>query len=199
MKSFTDFLNERTDPHLEANAESGDQSTYKHFLQREITDDQKKSGDYAKGHIVFNAGGSAFNITIENPRNSIRVGFNREWMCRQSGHYGFIENTVGADGDELDVLIGPEHDSKYVLIINQVEWDRSKPLTDITSTQFDEHKIMLGYNTRAEAIKAYFDCYEPDWNQPAFAAVDADVDDLRDWVDNRDTTAPYTELREESK
>jgi len=51
--------------------------------------------------------------------------------------YGYIEGTVGADGDEVDCYLGPDTQSKVVFVVDQGR------LGD--SSEFDEHKVFLGY------------------------------------------------------
>lgn len=48
-------------------------------------------------------------IAIENPVGSIRSGVDENgfqpWQTQMSAHYGYFEDTLGADGDELDVFV----------------------------------------------------------------------------------------------
>jgi hypothetical protein len=64
---------------------------------------QKQAGNYKMGHLKV--GGVA--ITVENPDGSQRT-----WKNEDTGeagpstihdHYGYMKNTVGADGDHIDV------------------------------------------------------------------------------------------------
>lgn len=91
-------------------------------------------------------------IAIENPRGSVREGISvdGEWSIKMPHHYGFIKNTMGADGDEIDCFVGPNPKSKLVFVINQ---------KDINSGDFDEHKVMFGFNSAEEAVQAYADSY----------------------------------------
>ncbi|MDC4801367.1 hypothetical protein NQ814_17690, partial [Acinetobacter baumannii] len=83
----------------------------------EPTEEQKVSGDYQKGNLDI----AGLRIAIENPAGSIRSGKDQEgnlWQVQMKHHYGYIEDTTGADGDELDVFIksGLEHapDTVYI-------------------------------------------------------------------------------------
>jgi ATP-dependent protease ClpP protease subunit len=122
----------------------------------DLTRTQKESGQYPKGKITL----KNIPITIENPKGSIRSGYSKDgtpWESKLLYTYGYIDDSVGADGDEVDVFLGPLADTKedfLVYIINQID-----PITGA----FDEHKVMFGFSNSSEAKKAYLSCYEPGW------------------------------------
>jgi len=64
-----------------------------------------------------------FNIIIENTVGSIRKGIDpdgKEWSTTMMNPYGYFEGTIGADGDGVDVFLGPSADSNFdVYIVNQ--------------------------------------------------------------------------------
>ena len=50
------------------------------------------------------------DIAIENPKGSERKGVGKdgeEWSVAMPSHYGFVRRTEGADGDQVDVYVGP--------------------------------------------------------------------------------------------
>lgn len=124
--------------------------------QTDLTSSQKKSGDYPKGKIVL----KGIPITIENPKGSIRSGYSPEgvfWKSILNYTYGFIDGSMGSDGDEIDIFLGPIADSKedfLVYIVSQVN-----PKTRL----FDEYKVMFGFSNAREAREAYLSCYEEGW------------------------------------
>jgi hypothetical protein len=59
--------------------------------------------------------------------------------------YGYIDAVMGADGDSLDVAIGPNPESPLVFVIDQRHIDGG----------FDEHKVFLGYDSEMEALDAF--------------------------------------------
>jgi hypothetical protein len=61
-------------------------------------------------------------------------------------HYGYVKGTMGADGDQVDVYVGDKPASTHVFVVDQ---------KDPATGAFDEHKAMLGFDTRAEALAAY--------------------------------------------
>lgn len=61
--------------------------------------------------------------------------------------YGYIKRTKDADGEELDCYVGPDRNSDKAFVIKQLKDDGS----------FDEHKVMLGYETAGDARDSYMD------------------------------------------
>lgn len=107
---------------------------------------QKSAGNYRKGHIVLHG----LNITIETAAGNKR---RPEWDALRH-HYGYIKRTKSdADGDHVDVFIGPDPNSELVFVVDQV-----KP-----GGRFDEHKCMLGFTNAAEAKQGYLANYNRGW------------------------------------
>ncbi|WP_086166315.1 hypothetical protein [Acinetobacter sp. ANC 4654] len=112
------------------------------------------AGDYSKGAVKI----GELDIAIENPADSIRSGTDpsgKEWQVKMQHHYGYIENTMGADGDEVDVFVKNHLDSdpEHAYIIRQLNSDGS----------FDEHKIIIGAGTEDEAKEIYHSNFEAGW------------------------------------
>ncbi len=151
---------------------------------------QKEAGNYKMGHIKV----QGFDITIENPQGSERSGTDadgNEWSITMNNHYGYFKGTKGKDGDHIDTFIGDNLDSDKVYVVDQVNKDSS----------FDEHKVMLGFNTIEEAKAAYLSNYEEGW-QGLGGITETSVDNFRKWTDT-DTRkikpfADYKEVKESS-
>lgn len=114
-------------------------------VDRNPTDAQKEAGNYRKSHFVFHG----LPVTMENPKGSIRRGVSKSghsWHVKMPYDYGYIKRTEGADGDHVDVCIGPDVNSDAVFIVDQKNADNGK---------FDEHKVMLGYPDLESAKAAY--------------------------------------------
>lgn len=112
---------------------------------RNPTDAQKEAGNYQKGHIKWND----LDITIETAKGATRSGTGRDgkaWSVKMPAHYGYIKGTTGADGDSVDVYIGPEPDFDRVVVIDQIDAD---------TRAFDEHKVMIGFRNQKEALDTY--------------------------------------------
>ena len=117
------------------------------------TDPMYKAGNYKKGHITLHG----LDISIENPKHSVREGVDPDgsyWSTTMVHHYGYIKRSEGADGDHLDVFIGDHPDSEKVFVVNQ---------NDIKTNEFDEHKVMLGFNTTDDAKTGYMRNYSFGW------------------------------------
>ncbi len=119
------------------------------------TDGQKQAGNYKKGHIVVRG----MKITIEQPKGSYRKGKDangREWKQLMHNHYGYFTRTKGKDGDEVDVFLGPRLKSfTTVFVIDQNNGSR----------EFDESKVMLGFDSEDKAKDAYLSNYKKGWNR----------------------------------
>ncbi|MGX0617628.1 orotate phosphoribosyltransferase-like protein [Cupriavidus metallidurans] len=145
----------------------------------EPTDAQKAAGNYKMGHATLHG----LDITIENPRGSTRSGTDQDgkpWSVDMANHYGYIKRTEGADGDHVDAFIGPNPDSTHVFVVDQV---------DPRIGKFDEHKVMLGFDSLKAAREGYHANYEKGWKGAA-AITPMSVDEFKAWLKNGDTTKP---------
>ena len=167
---------------------------------------QKEAGNYQKGKVTLHG----LRLSIENPRGSIRSGTDatgKPWSVTMPHHYGYFLGTEGKDGDHVDFFLGPNPDSQQVLIINQrkVRSDVDTPgrtsssasgnpassIQHPASSQFDEHKVMLGFDTPAQAAKAYLSAYTPGW-KGLQSAIPTTIPVLKEWLLHHDTTQPVT-------
>jgi len=138
------------------------------------TDAQKEAGNYKKAHVTV----QGMDITIENPKGSTRKGVDEDgeaWENTMQHHYGYFKRTEGKDGDHVDVFIGPNPESPRVFVVDQVFVGGDK------SGQFDESKVMVGFNTAEEAKAAYMSNYAPDWNGLS-NITEVDVEDFKKWL-----------------
>lgn len=116
---------------------------------------------------------------IENPRGSIRQGRDGAWRQKMPHHYGFIKGTKGADGHEVDCFIGPNLRSNKAYVVNQLGKDG----------KFDEHKVMFGFETDAEAKAGYMGSYHNKWT--GFGdMVSMDLNAFRKWLATADLNLP---------
>lgn len=117
------------------------------------TEAQRESGNYKKGKLRLHG----LDISLENPKGSTRSGVSpdgKAWSHKLVHDYGYIKGTVGNDDDHVDVFIGPDLASEFVVVINQV---------DPATGKFDEHKAMLGFTNEADAVAGYMANYEDGW------------------------------------
>lgn len=141
----------------------------------EPSDAQKEAGNYAKGVVDWNG----LKVAIENPRGSVRKGkakiggMIREWSVKMQDHYGYIKRSLGADGDQVDVFMGPNPKSELVFVIDQTDFNG----------KFDEHKAMLGYDSRAEAMTAYDRAFSDNRGFERMGNIEEmTVQEFKDWV-----------------
>ena len=141
------------------------------------TEAQKKAGNYKMGHVKV----GAFDVTIENPKGSERSGKDangKKWSVKMHNTYGYIRGTEGVDGDHIDVFLAEDMDKwdgKYVFVVDQYNPDGT----------FDEHKVMLGFNSMEEARSAYLSNYEKGWeNGRRIVVAKIKTDGFQKWVDS---------------
>lgn len=113
-------------------------------------------------------------IAIEN-----RAGSYREWKApdgtkgktRMKYAYGYVENTMGQDEDEIDVYVGPDPRAKFAYIITQQSPEVGT---------YDEDKVMLGFSSAAHAKSVYLEHYD----NPEFyvTLTPMPIDHFKRWV-----------------
>lgn len=143
------------------------------------TDAEIKAGNYAKGHVKI----LGFNITIENPKGSYRKGKDKngkEWKTLMRNDYGYFVRTLGKDGDAIDVFIGPNLNSTKIF-----------PVDQYINGEFDETKIMLGFDSKEQAKKAYLSNYEKNWKGFKYIS-EVDIDEFKTWLyDGKKQRKPF--------
>jgi 5'(3')-deoxyribonucleotidase len=142
------------------------------------TKSQKLSGIYKKGNVNF----KYMNIKIENPKGSIRFGFDesgKKWVQRLNSHYGYITGTEGSDFDPVDCFIGPSLNKSLAYVVNQGK-----------EGMFDEHKIMLGFESMEEAKQGYLDNYQKGWDG-LMSIKQTNTKKLRKWLKEGNTNEPF--------
>lgn len=150
----------------------------------EPTEAQKEAGNYQKGHVNLHG----LDITVENPEGSVRSGKDADgkpWEVEMSAHYGYIRRTEGADEEQIDVYIGSKVDSNEVFVVDQV---------DAETGEFDEHKVILGAETQAEAEKLYDAHFDDGKGSDRRGAItQMPVDEFKEWLKSEDTALPVSE------
>ena len=134
---------------------------------------QKEAGNYQKGHINIDG----YDITIENPKGSIRRGTDasgKSWETEMHNTYGYIRGTEGVDGDHIDVFLSDSPTSGSVFVVDQLN-----PSTG----EFDEHKVMYGFASEDEARQAYLSNYDEGW-QGLGAITEVSREEFKKWVES---------------
>jgi len=118
-----------------------------------------KAGSDEAGRKIPNLQGrrtiQGMNMAIEN-----KVGSYRHWYdphnktkgkTKMVHDYGYIQKTMGMDGDKVDVYIGPNAKAEKVYIVHQMKAPDFK--------KFDEDKCMIGFDSVEHAGTAYLKHY----------------------------------------
>lgn len=136
---------------------------------------QVTAGNYKKGHVNLHG----LDITIENPAGSPRVDVKGRWANVMPNHYGYIKETEGKDGEQVDVHVGYTPSDRAFVI------DQVNPKTG----KLDEHKVMLEFDTKAEAEAAYRAAYPKDWQ--GFGGIrEMSIPALKRWLKYGDNPKP---------
>lgn len=111
------------------------------------------------------------DISIENA-----VGGRRQWYDPHNGEsgetvmeyaYGYIRGTEAADGEHVDVYVGPDLDAPEVYVVHQ----NKAPDFD----RYDEDKVMLGFPSADAAKAAYLRHYNDERFYGGMTATDAET------------------------
>lgn len=149
------------------------------------TEAQKEAGNYKKGHVTVDG----LDVTIEQPKGSVRRGKDadgKEWESEMHNTYGYIKETEGVDGDHIDIFLSDNPASGHVFVVDQVN-----PKTG----EFDEHKVMYGFDSAEEAKQAYLSNYEKGWKGLG-DITEVTKEEFKKWVDSsKRKTKPFAEYR----
>jgi hypothetical protein len=163
-------------------------------VNTEPTQAQIEAGNYKKGHVQV----GGFDITIENPAGSVRKGVDaggKQWETTMHNAYGYFKGTEGADGDHIDVFLHEnmdKWDGRKVFVVDQTKPDGT----------FDEHKVMLGFNDKDEAMAAYLSNYDATWakSHPDLRISEVSMDEFKKWVgSSHRKTKPFADYAKVEK
>jgi len=116
----------------------------------EPTDNQIESGNYKKRKLRWHG----LVLRIENEAGSVRRGVDRDgksWENRMVDPYGYVCESEGVDGDEVDVFVGGYPDARSVYVVHaRTCGDWSK---------YDEDKVFLDYDSIDSARAAFLQNY----------------------------------------
>ncbi len=145
------------------------------------TEPQKEVGNYRKGHVRVHG----LPISIENPRGSYREGKDangKPWRSKLPAHYGYLKRTEGADGDHVDIYVGPKLKSPLVYVIDQ---------HDHRTGKFDEHKAFIGFENAKDVKRTYHESFTDGRAKDRLRHMtEMTVGQFKHWLQNGDTTKP---------
>lgn len=121
-------------------------------------------------------------IKVEKPRGTVRTGVaenGEKWAVLTQDHEGEIERTKGADGERVDVTVGPHvKNNDTVFVIDQVNAE---------TQAFDEHKVMVGFKDASRAADAYVRRFSDGKGKQRFGGIKAmSTDEFKTWLKNKD-------------
>ena len=147
------------------------------------TEAQKEAGNYRMGHVRIDG----LDISIENPRGSTRKGIDadgHEWQTEMHNDYGYIRGTKAVDDDHIDVFLSDNPTKGNVYVIDQV---------DPKTGEFDESKVMYGFDSEQDASEAYLSNYEDGW-QGLGKITEVSKEEFKKWIDSSTRkTKPFSE------
>ena len=150
----------------------------------EPTAAQKEAGNYKKEHRRIDG----YRISIENAKGSVRRGTDASgdsWEVTMQNDYGYIRGTEGVDGDHIDVFLSDTPEVGDVFVVDQVKPDGT----------FDEHKVMYGFGSEAEARQAYLSNYSPGWKGLG-AITRVSKEEFKKWVESsKRKTKPFADYK----
>jgi phage-related protein (TIGR01555 family) len=143
------------------------------------------TGDGAPGprHLDFHG----LPLHVENQKGTTRRSRDplNPWQAIMAADYGYIVGTGSAEGEHegMDCFVGPDRDSDEVFVINQ---------RDLGTSEFDEHKVMLGFPSQNAAISAYVSSYSDLRGMDRIMSIrECHIDQLKRWLETGDLNAPY--------
>lgn len=125
-------------------------------------------------------------VRIENMRGTERSG--RGWKVTMPADYGYITGFPSAEGDmeAMDCFVGQNHDSEKAWVFDMV---------DPRTGKFDEHKVMLGFDTIQEASACIQEAYSDGGMQRVSGKTQMDRGELEAWLRGGDHERPCRLIR----
>jgi hypothetical protein len=117
-------------------------------------------------------------IRVETPKGGTRSGVDSDgkpWSVVMPAHYGEFARTLGADGDPIDAFVGPDAHAPFAYVVH---------IQDPTTKEYDEDKVLLGFQNRDAALAAFSSAY----TRPGFRAGvrKLSIGELRDWLRDKE-------------
>ncbi len=165
-----------------------------YYLEQEVashTTDTEAPEDtilYPTRHQAYDSDGAArgertihgIRCVIENPKGSVRKG--KGWRVTMPYAYGYIPGVEGADGDSMDVAVGPDSNGwAYVYDQRSLEDPR----------KFDEHKVFLNWPSMEAADLAYRAGHHR-WHDVYMDVTPMPVAELKRWLAEGDHKRPLS-------
>jgi hypothetical protein len=139
---------------------------------------QAEAGNYQKRHVQW----QGHDIAIETEAGGVRTGMGgdgKPWSVTLPNPYGYIKRTKGADGDQVDITLGPQPQAPQVFVVDQI---------DPATGKFDEHKNFAGFPDEHQAVAAYHASFSDGSGPARMGAVSSmSVPEFTQWVKDGNT------------
>lgn len=179
-----DYIGELVDAPVEETTVADVISKAEAETEQHPTEAQKEAGNYRMGHVKLDG----YDITIENPKGSVRSGKDaqgNEWSSTMNNTYGYIRGTEGVDGDHIDIYLSDDPSNGNVFVIDQVKTDGT----------FDEHKVMYGFASAEEARDNYLANYSEGWTGLGTIS-EVTKDEFKKWIESSHRkTKPFADYK----
>lgn len=143
-----------------------------------------EAGNYKKDHLKI----QGLDISIETPKGAVRTGKDKggkEWSVRMPAAYGYFKRSEANDGEHVDCYVGPHSKSNRVYIIDQHH---------LHNGTYDEAKVMIGFESRDEAIACYKAGFSDGKGKQRIGKVTRmSMAEFKDWLKNGNTKKPVKE------
>ena len=113
-------------------------------------------------------------VVVETAKGEQRSG--PGWRVSMPADYGYISGTSSAEGptEQMDCYVGPDIKSQKIWVIRQ---------NDLKTGEFDEHKVMLGFNSEQKAISTYCEAFSDGSGKERIDDVtEMPVDKFKQWL-----------------
>jgi hypothetical protein len=142
--------------------------------------------NYRKAHVRIDG----LPIVIETPQGVTRRKRNPDgsiiWARPMPYSYGYINNTMDADFDPVDVFIGDFPNTKIIYIMDQMHHEHHN---------FDEHKVFIWFRDRRHAKNCYYDSFDKkkEGKKRLMAMVGMHLVDFKEWLKTNGTMTPISQ------
>ena len=132
--------------------------------------------------VVGHDNAAGLDVSLEEHKGEMRHRAH-SGDSKMAADYGYITHSpLDADHMKTDAYVGPHKDSNKVFVINQ-----KHPHTG----RFNEHKVMLGYKNRSDAVRDYVHSFNDGLGHKRVQSiVEMDKSQLRDWLKKGPHTRP---------
>lgn len=148
------------------------------------TEGQKEAGNYKKGHVTIDG----LDVAIENPKGSQRTGTDangKQWSITMQNDYGYIRGTKAVDGDHIDIFLSDNPTTGNVFVVDAIDQETG---------EFDESKVMYGFESADAAREAYLSNYEEGWKVGTITEVSKE--EFKKWIDSSTRKGkPFSEYK----